>query len=177
MYFKKLMGKKCYLSPIDVNDAERYTEWLNDQEVVSYLPFNHFALSLNSEKDFLANLVKDHNYAIVDLETNQLIGNVGVNNYDAVYQSGEIGIFIGDKKFWNRGYGTEAMRLLIAYCFDKLNLHSISLCVHQSNIRALKCYEKIGFKKAGEYRERILANQKYESLVVMDLLLNDFIRF
>jgi len=176
MYFKKLVGKKCYLSPIDINDAEKYTEWLNDQEVVKYLPLNHFALSLNNEKEFLQTLVKDHNYAIIDLKSNQLIGNIGINNFDGIYQSGEIGIFIGNKDYWNRGYGTEAMTLLISYCFDILNLHSITLCTHETNKRAIKCYEKIGFKKVGEYRERILINQKYENLVLMDLLLTDFIR-
>jgi RimJ/RimL family protein N-acetyltransferase len=176
MYFKKLVGTKCYLSPIDINDAEKYTEWLNDQEVVKYLPLNHFALSINNEKDFLQNLVKDHNYAIIDLSTNTLLGNIGINNYDSIYQSAEIGIFIGNKEYWNKGYGTEAMKLLIAYGFDKLNLHSITLCTHEKNKWAIKCYEKIGFKKVGEYRERILVNQKYENLVIMDILLKDFIR-
>lgn len=176
MYFKKLVGKKCYLSPIDINDAEKYTEWLNDQEVVKYLPLNHFALSLNNEMEFLQNLSKDHNYAIIDLEENNLIGNIGINNYDGIYQSAEIGIFIGNKEYRNKGFGTEAMKLLISYCFDKLNLHSITLCTHETNSCAIKCYEKIGFKKAGEYRERILIDQKYENLILMDLLIEDFIR-
>jgi len=87
-----------------------------------------------------------------------------------------VGIFIGNKDYWNKGYGTEAMTLLIAYCFDILNMHSITLCTHKTNHRAIKCYEKIGFKKVGEYRERILIRQKYENLVLMDLLLQDFKR-
>ena len=71
MYFKKLIGKKCYLAPIDVNDAEKYTEWLNDMEILKNLQLYTEIISLESEKTFLNNLSKDHNYSI-DLFNNHL---------------------------------------------------------------------------------------------------------
>ena len=59
MYFKKLVGNKCYLSPIDTNDADKYTEWLNDLEILSNLQLYGSIVSLESEKEFLKNLSKE----------------------------------------------------------------------------------------------------------------------
>ena len=71
MYFKKLIGKKCYLSPIDVNDAEIFTEWLNDMEILTNLTIYTGIISLENEKAALSNLSKDHNYSKLILETKQ----------------------------------------------------------------------------------------------------------
>ena len=62
MYFKKIIGKKCYLSPIDINDVEKYTEWLNDLEILRNLQLYEAIISMENEKEFLKNLSKDHNY-------------------------------------------------------------------------------------------------------------------
>ena len=64
MYFKKLTGKKCFLSPMDVNDAEKYSEWLNDLEITSNLSMYHCNISIQSEKEILEKLSKEHNYSI-----------------------------------------------------------------------------------------------------------------
>ena len=68
MYFRKLVGKKCYLSPIDENDAEKYTEWLNDLEVTINLQIYNAIINVDNERGFLNNLSKDHNYSIIDFE-------------------------------------------------------------------------------------------------------------
>jgi RimJ/RimL family protein N-acetyltransferase len=153
MYFKKIIGKKCYLSPIDINDVEKYTEWLNDLEILRNLQLYAATISMENEKEYLNNLSKDHNYGIIDLETNELIGNCGLMDIDFINQTAEIGIFIGNKSFWDKGYGTEAFSLLIDYGFKALNLHNIMLKVFEYNISAIKCYEKIGFKTIGIRRE------------------------
>ena len=81
MYFKKLVGKKCYLSPIDVNDAGKFTEWLNDMEILTNLQLYSSIISVENEKTFLGNLSRDHNYSIIDLETEEIIGNCGFWEY------------------------------------------------------------------------------------------------
>ena len=174
MYFKKLIGKKCYLSPIDVNDAEKFTEWLNDMEILSNLQLYNGIISLESEKDFLVNLSKEHNYSIIDLETNELIGNCGFMDIDCVNQTAETGIFIGNKNFWNKGYGTEALSLLIDYGFKAFNFHNIMLRVYEYNSGAIKCYEKIGFKPIGIRREALHRNLKKHNIIFMDILQREF---
>ena len=173
-YFRKMTGKKCYLSPIDVNDAERFTEWLNDLEVTQHLTLYPHIISVESEKGFLEKLSKEHNYSIIDINTNELIGNCGYVNLDHINQTAEIGIFIGNKEYWSRGYGKEAMSLLLDYGFKALNLHNVFLRVYSSNKRAIKCYEKIGFITIGKNREALLRNGERHDIILMDILQKDF---
>jgi RimJ/RimL family protein N-acetyltransferase len=174
MYFKKMLGKKCYLSPIDVNDAEKFTEWLNDLEVTKYLLIYPHIISLENEKGFLEKLSKEHTYSIIDNGTNELIGNCGFVDIDHLNQTAEVGIFIGDKKYWNKGYGTEALSLLLDYGFKALNLHNIFLCVYSFNERAIKAYKKIGFKIIGKRREALLRGKERHDKIYMDILCKEF---
>ena len=174
MYFKKIIGKKCYLSPLDINDAEKFTEWLNDMEISTNLQVYNSAIGVESERIILNNLSKDHNYSIIDLETDELIGNCGFMDIDHVNQTAEVGIFIGNKNYWNKGYGTEALSLLIDYGFKALNLHNVLLKVYEYNKRAIKCYEKIGFRQIGKRREALHRNLEKHDIVFMDLLQKEF---
>jgi len=174
MYFKKLIGKICYLSPININDAEKFTEWLNDMDVMKNFSLYPNIISLENEREILEKISKEHNYSIINLETNELIGNCGFVNIDYINQTAEIGIFIGNKILWNKGYGTEAFSLLIDYGFKALNFHNIMLRVYENNKGAIKCYEKVGFKKIGIRREGLLRDLKRQNIVFMDILKEDF---
>ena len=174
MYFKKLIGEKCYLSPLDINDVEQYVTWLNDSEVTCNLTLATAVISLENEKDILARLTKDHNYGIIDKETNKLIGNVGFVAINNMHRKAEIGIFIGNKEYWSKGYGYEALFLLIDYGYRVLNLNNIMLRVYSYNKRAIACYEKVGFKKIGEIRETHIYNLEKHNEILMDLLPEDF---
>jgi RimJ/RimL family protein N-acetyltransferase len=174
MYFKKLVGKKCYLSPINVNDAEKFTEWLNDMEILVNLQLYNGVISSEHEKAFLSNLSKDHNYSIIDLEKDELIGNCGFMDIDNLNQTAEVGIFIGNKNYWNKGYGTEALTLLLDYGFKALNLHNIQLRVYGYNKHAKRCYEKAGFKQIGIRREALHRNLEKHDIIYMDILSNEF---
>ena len=74
-YFKKLVGKKCYLSPMNPDDAEQYAEWLNDLEVITNLGASAEPISLAAERKKMEELADKHVYAIVDLETDKPIGS------------------------------------------------------------------------------------------------------
>ena len=159
---------------MDTGDAEKFTEWLNDLELTTYLSNYSNMLTLETEKALLEKLSKDHNYSIVDISTNNLIGATGFMELDHINQTGEAGIFIGDKNYWNKGYGTEAFQLLLDYGFKALNLHNVLLRVNSFNERAIKTYEKVGFKLIGKRRDAIKRGNKTHNLLYMDLLYNDF---
>jgi len=180
MYFKKLSGTKCYLSPIDVNDAETYTRWLNDLEITENLTLAAAVIPLEGEKELLQKLAAgsttQQDYAIINAENDTLIGNAGLININHLHKTAEAGIFIGDKSCWGKGFGTEALSLLIDYAYTVLNLHNIFLKTYAFNKRAIRCYEKIGFKKIGEIREAHVYGGKAHNIVLMDILPSDFYR-
>ncbi|MCF7858452.1 MAG: GNAT family N-acetyltransferase [Candidatus Cloacimonetes bacterium] len=175
-YFKKLIGKKCYLSPINVEDAETYCEWLNNWEIgVNLLTFSQ-QLSLEREKKILQDMIDNNNqiFAIVDISNDKLIGNCSIFRINLPNRKAEVGIFIGDKSYWNKNYGKEALSLLVDYGFNVLNLNNIMLEVFSFNERAIKCYKKVGFKEIGRRREAFIrAGKKYDE-IYMDLLAQDF---
>lgn len=176
MYFKKMSGERCYLSPIELDDAPKYAAWLNDPEVTEGLVMATAVISLSNEREILARLAKEHAYAVVDKASDELIGNVGLLNVNHLHRTAEIGIFIGDKRFWGKGYGREAMGLLIDYAYAKLNLNNLMLRVYAFNERAVRCYEALGFKKVGERRESLTVGRKAHNEIFMDLLPEDFYR-
>lgn len=85
-----------------------------------------------------------------------------------------LGIFIGNKKYLSKGYGTEAIRLILDYGFNYMNLHSVKLNLLSFNERALKCYKKCGFRETGKIRENRFINGKYYDTISMDILENEF---
>ena len=88
-------------------------------------------------------------------------------------KAAKVGIVIGEKDYWNQGYGTEALQLLLEYGFQILNYHNIMLGVYSYNKRAIKCYEKVGFKVVGRRREaRIIGARKYD-MIYMDMLAHE----
>lgn len=175
-YYKKLVGKKCYLSPINVEDDDQYCVWLNDLEVASNLLIFNQQLSLEREKMILHDMIKNgaQIFAIIDTLKDTLIGNCSIFRINERNRKAEAGIFIGDKNYLSKGYGTEALALLIDYGFNILNLNNIMLEVFSYNKRAIRSYEKVGFKEIGRRREAIIfAGEKHDE-IYMDILASEF---
>ena len=85
-----------------------------------------------------------------------------------------ITVFIGDKEFRNKGYGTEAIKLILEYGFKYLNLKNIKLDLMEFNERALKCYKKCGFKEYGRRRKCKFIDGEYYDTIEMDILKEEF---
>ena len=94
MYYKKMIGKKVYLSVIDKNDYEKYTEWISDMEVALGMIFAHKLIGDDREKATLERLADSgYNFAIIDKESNKVIGNVGMPQIDSINSKATVGIF------------------------------------------------------------------------------------
>ncbi|MEJ2277226.1 MAG: GNAT family protein [Candidatus Lokiarchaeota archaeon] len=150
---------------------EKYLEWINDTEIQQFLLI-YRPLSREEEEDWYLNLKNRENhilFSILTIDDNKLIGNCGItiNWKDKI---GVVGILIGEKDYHNKGYGTEAMSLLVEYSFSTLNLHRIELECFEFNHRAIKSYKKVGFIEEGRKRQAIFINGKYHDRVIMGLL-------
>jgi RimJ/RimL family protein N-acetyltransferase len=173
-YFPKLVGERVYLSPICLEDAERYTAWLNDLSTTRFLTLASAQVTLHGEGESLAKLSKEHAYAIIERNGDELLGNCGLFGIDAVHRSAEAGIFLGDESRRGEGFGTEALRLLCDYGFNALNLRSIHLRTYSFNERAAASYRKLGFRDAGRLREAHFYAGKYHDVILMDFLAEEF---
>lgn len=174
-----IIAERVRLRAIERDDLPRFVRWLNDPEVraglVLFLP-----LSLEEEEQWyngvLQRPVAERPLAI---EIRQgagwiHVGNCGFLNLDWRCHAGEVGIFIGEKQFWNQGYGTDVMKLLIKHGFETLNLNRISLDVYDNNPHAIRTYEKTGFVLEGRKRQAMYKNGKYIDILVMSVLRSEW---
>jgi RimJ/RimL family protein N-acetyltransferase len=176
-YYKKIVGKTCYLSPCILEDAEKWAEWFNDLEVTLTLGDEaHTPFSLPKTEESVRNIIdkQEHVFSIIDLETDACIGRTILFSIDHLNRKAMFGIFIGDKSYWGKGYGQEATRLTLDYGFSLLNLNNITLGVLAFNKRAIHAYENAGFKQVGRRRQvQIIDNKKYD-VILMDILAEEF---
>jgi RimJ/RimL family protein N-acetyltransferase len=171
-------GDKVELGPIQREYLPKYVEWLNDWEVSRFLvPGIPFLLNLEDETDWFEQRRKDKNsmvFAILALPERQLIGNCGLHNLDWKNRSAVFGIIIGEKTFWNKGYGTDATRTLLRFAFEQLGLNRVELEVYAFNPRAARAYEKAGFRRDGVRRAALYRDGKFHDIYLMGILREDW---
>lgn len=175
-YFKKIEGERIYLSPMNVEDAEKYIEWLTDKRVSDGLGSTKKLLSVEAEREWITDCLKNGRYqfAIIRKEDDTLLGNCGFNGTNFIEWGAEIGLFIGDEENRSKGYGAEVIELLLNYGFNYLNLHNICLHVYSFNERAMACYKKVGFKECGRRHEAYRANGKWYDIIEMEILEKEY---
>ena len=175
-YLKKLTGDNIYLSPISLDDVEQYAEMVNDIKVsvgLGYLSYTNI-IDFESEKEFLISVKKEKRFAVRLLENDELLGNVGFKSVGEIHRTAEMGIMLGNPKYQRKGYGMEAINLLLDYGFSFLNLRNISLNVFEYNEVAYNLYKKIGFKEAGRLRKAVEIMGKTYDVIIMDMLKEEF---
>lgn len=113
--------------------------------------------------------------AVFVVETDgRIIGICQLSNVNETSRAAELGIAIGDKEYWGRGYGRETVSLLLDYAFRLRNFRRVWLWVHAGNERAIRAYEACGFVVEGRLREHVWSNGRYEDAVYMGVLRDDW---
>jgi len=161
MHHPFLTGDAIYLRGLEESDLNGpYFQWLNDQDSDTY---TSHALWPNSRPRMLAFLkrVSDSRtelvLAIVEKSGDRHVGNIGLHQINWVHRSAVLAILIGDAEARGRGYGTEAVTLLVEHAFSRLNLHRVELGVRADNEPAIRSYRKAGFADEGVFREAFCA--------------------
>lgn len=177
MHYKKIKGPNVYLTPLREEDIVSYTKWMNDPEVTLGINKHHQMTSEKVAKEDLEYFTagsERYSFGIVFDREDKLIGYGGLFDMDPVHGTATLGLAIGEQEYMNKGFGTEAIALLLHYGFNTLNLHNISLSYHSYNVRAEKAYLKVGFKEMGRRRQAVRLNGMYYDEVLMDLLEEEF---
>ncbi|MGQ9700022.1 MAG: GNAT family N-acetyltransferase [Candidatus Bipolaricaulaceae bacterium] len=173
-----LYGKDLRLRAIEREDIPRFVRWLNDPEVRQFL-LMHQPLSRAQEERWFEEQLSRADELLLAIEVREggewiHIGNVGLHRIDLKNRTATLGIVIGEKDFWGKGFGREALRVLLRYAFLELGLHRVELETFSFNVRALRCYEAVGFKKVGVRRQALFRDGAFHDLILMDLLAEEF---
>lgn len=173
-------GKLVRLREYRKEDVKQAQEYLNDPEIKRLLtPGIPFLYTLEDEEKWFENnsATKDrYNFAIETLEDKKYIGGCGINELDWKNSVAVVGIFIGDKNYWGKSYGTDAMKILVKFIFEQMNINKIRLHVFSFNERAKKSYEKCGFKWEGTLRQEIFKDGKHYDDIVMGILKEEYFK-
>lgn len=176
-----LKGERVILGPIKRENIEYFLKWFNDPEITQYLVI-YRPMTRMAEEEWIENLKERENtinFSISVLNEDNieiLIGNCGIHQINWKDRIGVIGIMIGDKEYHNKGFGTEAMSLLVEYGFNTVNLNRLELLTYDFNIRASKSYKKVGFIEEGRKRQFFWINGRYHDAIMMSILAEEWKR-
>lgn len=167
-----LKGKRVKLQPIQLADAPDFVRWFGDKKVVIYL-LRQTPITLAKEKEWIKKTLRAKDKIIWSIfnENGKIIGNTGLT-IDAKNKAAGLGIMIGEKNEWGKGYAGECLKLIGDFVFRKLKYNRLELDVYMKNKRALRVYEKAGFLLEGVKREKLrnTITKKFEDAGVMSIL-------
>ncbi len=171
-----LKSDKVILRPMRKSDLTLLQKWFNDPDVGEYLGWYLPMTEVMLEKwleDALS--TKDGTFVAFVIEAAEKhsstpIGTIGFSHIDYRSRNAMMGISIGEKDYWKKGFGTEVVRLLVKYGFEQLNLHRIDSYVFAPNTRSLRLHTKAGFIEDGSKRAVYFKNGRFLDEVMFGLL-------
>ena len=174
-----LQGRKVILRPMNrETDLKLCTKYINDPEVRQYLT-SVVPWTIEAEGkwfDYLANKPEnDIVLAIEDIETGKYLGSMGLHGINWKDRTATTGALIGDKKYWGRGYGTDAKMILLDYAFNTLGLRKILSAVIDFNRRSLQYSLHCGYKVEGVRKKQLFRNGQYRDEILLGLFKNDWL--
>lgn len=175
-----IRGEKVWLRPTEPSDIVHDSLYAGDSEVGHFLgaktPMSKAAAERFSQEVFSQNQrdPTGYGYSICLLGTDQSIGTIFVRDVDKVNGSGILGIFIGDRRYLGQGYGTDALNALVDLGFGELRLERIELEVFDYNARAIRSYEKSGFKTDAVLRRARFHRGTHHDVYLMSILRDDW---
>lgn len=172
------IGEKIRLREYRKEDIELAQKFVNDPEIKRCLTTQvPFLFTYEDELRWyekISGTKETYNFAIESLEDGKYLGGCGINSIDWKNSYVIVGIFIGNKEYLGKGYGTDAMKTLMKFIFEQMNIHKIKLKVLSFNKRAIKSYEKCGFKIEGILREENFKDGRYYDEFEMGILKDEY---
>jgi RimJ/RimL family protein N-acetyltransferase len=176
-------GELVRLTAADLDvAAEAFARWSLDSEYYRLLDSDPCHLwSKNKTREWLEKHLFNekpdmYSFLIRTLDGDCLIGEIGLDGIKYTHGDAFVGIGLGEREFWGKGYGTDAMRVLLRFAFTELNLRRVSLDVFEYNPRAVRSYEKVGFVVEGRMRGMLEREGKRWDLVFMGILREEWER-
>jgi diamine N-acetyltransferase len=171
-----LVGSSVALRPVERSDMEAIRGWVNDPEIRALIGETR-PLTPGSAEAYFEKLQHDESriwFIIVERATQRRLGECGLLRMMPPWRTTDLSMILGERDAWGKGYGTEAITLLMDYAFGFLNFHRIAIGVVGFNHRALRFYEKVGFQREGVQRDGYYYAYQYHDFVMMSILDHEF---
>jgi RimJ/RimL family protein N-acetyltransferase len=174
-----IKGKRVDLVAVSADYLQYYHRWINDPEVTDMLGVGKLPLSMRDEREWLEQMMDPHRedktFTILT-KRGRPIGNLGFNHLTYQNRHGTMGIMIGEKDLWDKGFGADAINTLLRFGFEELGLRMIELNVDEGNVRAIACYKKCGFVLDGRARKHTFHNGECVDDLHMSVLAEEWLR-
>ncbi|MBW5448077.1 GNAT family N-acetyltransferase [Cohnella sp. CFH 77786] len=176
----RLYGYRIMLREYRADDLEPMRRWVNDPDIACHLSdIFLYPHPLQASEQFLEDMLggqsESRGFVIADPVTEAYLGQANLDRIDWKNRVGSIGIVIASSDNLGKGYGKEALGLLIRFAFLELNLNRLELEVYDYNERARRCYLACGFREEGRLREKQYKNGRYVDVIVMGLLRSEWL--
>lgn len=173
-----LKTKRLALKPYSLDNAEKLNKWMNDPELLYYnddAPIPNKPKPLEKTKKYIENTLKIQDDNIVRLGIHKqadssFIGYCMIAFIDRYNKSCKVGITIGDRDEWGKGFGKEVIERLVEYCFKELDLNRVGAEIFSFNINSIKMFESVGFNREGIIRESVYKDESFVDEYVYGLL-------
>jgi RimJ/RimL family protein N-acetyltransferase len=167
-----IAGEHVILRAFEREDAERCYRWMNDPNIVRTLK-SRYPIAFQNEIEWLDRAMQGHtterHFAIERKDDRTHIGNASIHEIDWVSRTAEFGLFIGEPSAWNRGFGSDAIRTLVRFAFEEMNLRKLRISVFEYNDRAKHVLETQGFVQEGRLRREFYREGSYHDLLILSI--------
>ena len=145
------------------NATAEYVEWLNNKEINQYLESRYSKHSIATVSQYIMEIKESEDvylFGIFSKENGIHIGNIKLGPVNSIYGRAEIGLLIGDRSYWGKGLGAQAIGIICDYAKNDLGLHKVEAGCYAENIGSLKAFEKAGFIVEGRLKDHFkMGNQ------------------
>lgn len=167
-----LIGETTILTALSQDVATLILKWVNDPEIKK-MTGTTYPISEFEHADWIDKQTKSEKnklFLIREKHNQEPIGTIGLKQIDFINRNAELYISIGEEKYRSHGYGTDAVKTLLNFCFTTLNLHKVFLKVFAFNAPAIKSYEKAGFCVEGILKEHHFYNGIYHDVYLLGII-------
>ena len=155
------------------NVTQSYLDWMRDEDIIQFMECREKTYELEDLKDYAKRVAESHNdflFGIYTSDDNVHIGNIKIGEINQLHKFGNLGLIIGEKKYWGEGYGTVAIKLATEYAFNKLHLNKLIAGIYGNNTGCCKAFIKAGYNEVGRLKKHRLHKDEYVDQIIMEKL-------
>ena len=162
---------KVELEPFSkLREHSDYIAWMSDPTIIKYLETRFYPQSKHRLESYLIEQNSRSDIVFLAIVAGGHVGNIKLGPIDWIHRCAEIGLVLG-KGYWGKGYGTEAIALIVDHAFNKLNLHKLTAGAYAENIASIRIFEKNGFVQEGCIKSRYyLSEGKRTDKILLGLI-------